>query len=1019
MPQEDRSPARPTHAAEAGMDRRDFLKVAATAAAVTACVKTEKKFVSPIAYPADYLPDQSRWINTTCHMCSAGCGIQVRVFEGNAKKIEGNPLHPVSHGRVCARGQAGLQLVYNPDRLRAPLQKNGTGNLEKITWDEALKTVAGHLKTLKERGESERIYIVTSHVSGARKTLLQAFLKEFGAGADHLVVHELLSAEPLRKANQMLFDRSDLPVYNLAESNFVLSFGADLLGTWLSPVHYTHAYGEFRQGKTGRDARGRLVHVEPRMSLTAANADTWIAPKPGTEVAVALAMAHVIVGEGLNQTSVDSEAWKAVLSGFSPERVAEMSGVSQELIVTTARDLARVKPACVIAGSNASTNSTALAMAAQLLNWLTGNLGESVRFDAKNPWAFDSSSLERSGKGDAPLPSELLPTLTDLASLSRLKDSLESGQARVVLFIDTNPVFTLPERLGFAKALEKADLRVFFGHFMSETAELCHVVLPMTTHLESWWDSVPAAPVGSTVMNLARPVIQPSPELRQPEDVLLGLMGELGFKKPADSSEAFIRDAWKKLYKGMNKKGDVDAAWTEAVAQGGWWQASSSDKKAAPSESKWLQAAKDIGVAAIRTEGSSPEFPFAFYPYASTKFYDGRHANLPWLQELADPLTTVVWGSWVELHPDTVAKLGLREGDIVRVESVEGAIEGPVLAYPGIRRDTVAFPIGQGHQALGRYARGRGANPIQILSLKADAESGALALAATAVKISPTGRRGRIVRSQGSPQLMGTEVLQTISAEKLQAISHHHAAPKPLHGEAVKWGMTVDLDKCTGCGACMVACSSENNIPVVGEESCAKRRNFSWIRVERYWPDEQDRLTGQGPGALFLVMMCQHCENAPCEPVCPVYATNHNQQGLNVMVYDRCVGTRYCSNNCPYKVRYFNWYEHYKMWESPLELQHNPDVRIRVDGVMEKCTFCIQRIRVASDRAKDEGRRPVRDGEVVTACQQTCPADAIVFGNLMDPAAQVTQRAQDPRGYGVLEELNVAPSVTYLKKVTV
>ncbi|MBI2889681.1 MAG: molybdopterin-dependent oxidoreductase [Nitrospirae bacterium] len=978
------------------IDRREFLAVAAVAATVAACEQPKKSFISPISYPEGYLPGAPTWVSTTCGMCPAGCGIQVKVLDGNAKKIEGNPAHPVNHGRICARGQAGLQLLYHPDRVTQPLKKATAGALQPATWPEAIELVVARLRTLREQGQSDRVAVVTPHLTAGRKALVDAFLRALGAGTDKHIVHEILNAEPLRAANRLLFERAEIPVYRLDQANLVISFGADMLGTWLSPVHYTQDYGVFRNGSTGRERRGRWVHVEPHLSLTAANADVWLAPKPGTEAAVALALAHVIVRDGLGRGDLDATAWKEALAAFDPARVAELSGVQADRLESLARELASVKPACVVAGTNQASNATALAAAAQILNWLTGNLNDTVRFQA-----------------------ETAPAAADLARLSRLKASLEGGQVKAIFFIDTDPLFTLPGRLGFANALGKADFRVAFATVPNDTSAACDLVLPLATYLESWWDATPAAPVGRTVANLGRPVVSAMHESRPAEDVLLDILGGLGVPRPAANFETFLRERWSSIHKGSGQKGSSDEFWQAAVAAGGWWSQKDSTLPVTPKESRLLDGLREAAGAASRSEATSPEYKFVLYAYPSTRFYDGRHAALPWLQELPDPLTTVVWNSPVELHPDAAQTLGVKDGDVVRVESPEGAIEAPVLVFPGIRPDVVGVPIGQGHRENGRYASGRGINPLSILSLKTDEGSGSLALAATAVLVKPTGKRARVVRSQGSPYDMGTGVIQTISAKELDAAHGvRHTPPKPLHGEQVKWGMTIDLDRCTGCGACMVACSAENNIPVVGEDHCSKRRDFRWIRVERYWPDGGNLLATEGPAARFLPMMCQHCENAPCEPVCPVYATSHNQQGLNVMVYDRCVGTRYCSNNCPYKVRYFNWFEFQKMWAAPLERQHNPEVRVRMDGVMEKCTFCIQRIRTASDRAKDGGRRPLADGEVLTACQQSCPADAIVFGNLKDPEARATRQAQDARGYRVLESLNTVPSLTYLRKVT-
>ena len=405
-----------------------------------------------------------------------------------------------------------------------------------------------------------------------------------------------------------------------------------------------------------------------------------------------------------------------------------------------------------------------------------------------------------------------------------------------------------------------------------------------------------------------------------------------------------------------------------------------------------------------------------FIPYPSSRYYDGRGANKPWLQELPDPITTAVWDSWAEIHPDTAKKLGVQEGDFLSIESPYGKIETHAFIYKGIRPDTIAVPLGLGHKSYGRYAENRGVNPVELLPASTDEISGGFAWLSTRVKVLKTGKREKLVKAQNSMSQGDRAIAQAVTLREIQNGLHeeeHHEEPDiyPPHKHIKhRWGMSIDLSKCTGCGACVTACYAENNVAVVGKEQVSRGRYMAWIRIDRFF--EEDDV--DGPGTRFIPMLCQHCDNAPCEPVCPVYATYHNYEGLNVMVYNRCVGTRYCSNNCTYKVRKFNWFN-YK-WPEPLNWQLNPDVTVRSVGVMEKCTFCSQRIIFAKDNAKDEGR-DVRDGEVTPACAQACPSKAIVFGNLMDPESNVSRLSKGERGYHVLREINTKPSITYLKKV--
>jgi molybdopterin-containing oxidoreductase family iron-sulfur binding subunit len=451
---------------------------------------------------------------------------------------------------------------------------------------------------------------------------------------------------------------------------------------------------------------------------------------------------------------------------------------------------------------------------------------------------------------------------------------------------------------------------------------------------------------------------------------------------------------------------------------------------------------------AARATYTKPAFegdgPFVFATYPHSLLHDGRGANKPWLLENADPVTKITWHSWVEVHPDTARKLDLRDGEILRLTSPHGSIEAPVFVYPGIHPDVVAVPLGLGHTEYGSYARGRGVNALDLLGAPA---GDFLPYISTRVSLEKTGGYKSLASIAGNSRQLGRGIAEAMSLDAAKkgltveqaylAEGHgNHEINTELELEAIKgwsdrqiqdtkhgnyegdhprWGMAIDLAKCTGCQACVTACYAENNIPTVGETEIGKGREMTWIRIERYWEGGEE--PGEPVSARFVPMLCQHCSNAPCEPVCPVYAAYHTPDGLNGQVYNRCVGTRYCANNCPYKVRYFNWYKYNQVaWPEPLHLQLNPDVTVRARGVMEKCTFCIQRIRGAQNDARLENRA-MRDGDVVTACAQACPSDAIVFGDVNDPASRVARLHQDHRGYRVLEDLNTRSAITYLAKV--
>jgi molybdopterin-containing oxidoreductase family iron-sulfur binding subunit len=416
---------------------------------------------------------------------------------------------------------------------------------------------------------------------------------------------------------------------------------------------------------------------------------------------------------------------------------------------------------------------------------------------------------------------------------------------------------------------------------------------------------------------------------------------------------------------------------------------------------------------------AGPADGLVLMPYASLHFYDGRGANRSWLQEIPDPVTKAVWSSWAEIHPDSARSLSAGEGQLVSVESPHGKLDVPLVLNSNLRPGTIAIPIGQGHTEYGRYAAGRGVNPITLIDPTPEMLSGGARWLSVRVRVTPRALERPVLRLQSSERQFDRDIALAVSLDDMIAgrvasapdAEHRSLSPEHTHPE-YRWGMAIDLDSCTGCNACVAACYAENNVPVMGPDAVRRGRTMSWLRIERFV--EPRDLASTAIDARFVPMLCQHCDHAPCETVCPVYATYHTDEGLNAQVYNRCVGTRYCSNNCPYKVRRFNWFQ--SEFPDPLHLQLNPDVTVRSQGVMEKCTFCVQRIQEGKDRAKDQ-KRPVRDGEVVPACAQTCPGQAIVFGDLNDPSSRVSQLAAGPRAYRILDGLNTRPAVTYLKKV--
>jgi molybdopterin-containing oxidoreductase family iron-sulfur binding subunit len=716
---------------------------------------------------------------------------------------------------------------------------------------------------------------------------------------------------------------------------------------------------------------------------------------------LALAMASHIVSQGLGAELPAAEARRlgSLLEPFSTDRVASLTDVPKETIERLATEFARARAGLAIGGgvAVAGENATATQVAINLLNYVTGRIGQTIRFD--RPFQ--------------------IPDAAESAALHDLVGSMNRGEVEVLFLHHANPVFDLPPQLGFPAALRNVPFVVSFASFPDETTDLAHLILPDHTPLEQWGDFRPAAGVHS----LQQPAMNPVFDTRSTGDALLALAHGLGGATaeafPSQTFQDYLKEAWRNTYR-QAAADDFEHFWRDSLARGGVWDLSASETGRSPR----LSLSQQIFEFEFPPTSAKTEAEFFLHVYPSSRYYDGRGANRPWLHEIPDPITNIVWDSWVEVHPETAGRLNVVEGDVLRVESPAGHVEAPVYVYAGVRPDTVAIPLGLGHESYGRYAKGRGVNPAVLLPVAQDAHSGSRAWSGVTVKLSKTGRRSELVRTDGSltdhergfSRIIPLSALTSPAATSPEG-STPNAAPEQEHPSMYpphehkdyRWGMAINLSSCTGCGACVAACYAENNIPIVGKERVAEGRHMAWLRIERYIEN-----VSANPDVRFSPMMCQHCDNAPCEPVCPVNATMHSSEGLNLQVYNRCVGTRYCSNNCPYKVRTFNWFDY--EFPEPLHLQLNPDVSVRGRGVMEKCTFCVQRIRDGKDHAKDEGRK-VRDGEVVPACAQSCPTQAIVFGNLLDPDSAVSRMSRTQHGYKVLEELNTRPAVTYLPRI--
>src|SRR6478735_5894953 len=1043
-------------AGSTGVKRRDFLKVlGASSAAVAAVGCSSEKVGNLIPYvvsPDETTAGVSQYYATTCRECAASCGIIAETRDGRVTKLEGNPDHPLNRGALCARGQSALQGLYNPDRFRGPMVKEG-GAWKPIDWDRALTLVSQKMGEARSRGAAANAVFLNQHETGSFPAFLDAWLAGFGMKPHLSVDFEADSAAV--EANRTAYGVA-WPRISFADAKLIVSFGADFLDGWGMSVPQQLDFADARAKLEGAP---RFVYIGPRRSLTGLNADQWIACRPGTELAIANALA----GKG------------------SIEEAATASGVAAATLTRLKQELSASTPALVLAGTR-GPDALEVAQAVAAINQASGANGTTIRPAESSP-AFD--------------------TVARTADVLDAVEKMRGGLVPIVFVRGVNPGYALPASARFADAFAKVPFKVSFSMYPDETTELCDLVLPDLHSLESWGD----AQIGRTTISMQQPAMDPVfSGTRAVSDVLIALAK----KDPAAAArypQADYRD-WL-IARHPGGMAAFTAALQKGVAEG------ATAPRTAP-----------VPVAVVPAQAASPidisRGDFYLVSYFSPVFGDGRGANKPWLQELPDPVAKVLWSSWVEIHPQTAAKLGIDRGDIVEVTGPGGKVRAPAFLYLGIRPDTIALAIGQGHSSVarldqfepkqtnpntiqwgyGRYARNIGVRAHDLIAARTD-RAGGLALVSTKVGLAKTTDHETLVSTEGSARQHGRGIAQALTVTQLAGLQpsrelkggpnersgtqgnipettageHEESVPgeasgaflpglrspvaadaqgqlgsptaenrgkdkgmyAPNHWSGMtdrRWAMTIDLARCTGCSACVTACYAENNIPTVGAAwqnatvyavakpgfNITRGREMNWMRLERYFEGaETDQFT-EDFEARFVPMLCQHCGNAPCEPVCPVYATYHSPDGLNVQVYNRCVGTRYCSNNCPYKVRYFNWFGYGEPARSqyafpePLNWQLNPDVTVRGKGVMEKCSFSVQRIREAENRATAE-KRPLKPDEFTTACAAGCPSRAIVFGDAADESWTVTQLAKDSRAYHVVEELNTYTAVVYLKKV--
>jgi len=958
--------------------RRGFAQVVGTGMAVSgmaACYRPRNKVVPYVKRPPEVTPGNPNLYATAIPHEGYGFGVLVESHEGRPTKIEGNPDHPDSGGRTNGRDQAYIAGLYDVDRARE-LRHEG----RPLSWKSLAGILDDRAKALDETGGAGLRFLVEPSTSPLLADLQSRVLKRFPKAK--FVAFSSIADDGVTAGSELAFGKPLQPLHNLSEARVILALDSDFIDDGPEAVRLQ---GEFAKGREPGSKMNRLYVVEPFVTSTGVMADHRLRVR-GSDVA---AVARMLVAElqGVLGSSV-----LAPLKSLASS--SDAGGINAAWVKAVAKDLAKNRGrSLVIAGRRQPAEVHALA---QAVNYALGNVGTTVSF---------VEPLRNS----APIGA---------AALSELAQEIDSGAVDTLVITANNPVYGAPADLNFGSLLQKVPSCIYASLYEDETAKFCKSFVPVAHSLETWAD---LRGTDGTV-SLVQPLIDPLWSSLSDVDVLGAFIGD-----------AFVgaHEQLKRFWKAESAKlgvvgplGGFDAYWDHWLARG-------VIEGTAVETVKSLSLNGSLASALTGTKVPSSQGGLEVVFAADVKVLDGRFANNPWLQELPHPATKVTWDNAVLLSMATARKLGLERGDIVDVSVGERTVSGPVYVQPGQADDTVTLPLGYGRTGAETVAKGVGFNAGVIR------ESGAPWFAAGA-KLQKTDDGYEFGITQ---QHWADEGREPVKVGLLEEVTNHHShfmeelshergvnkwqihEPVDYSKDSVEyaWGMSIDLNKCSGCGACVIACQSENNIPVVGREHVRIGREMHWIRIDRYYEDapgygdDKDKLFDD-TYTVVQPQMCVHCETAPCEYVCPVNATVHSDEGLNEMVYNRCVGTRYCSNNCPYKARHFNFLDWHGDPEEVETLKHNPDVTMRSRGVMEKCTYCVQRIERTRIDARVEGR-PIRDGEVVTACQQMCPAGAIEFGSVNDPDTAVSKKHADPRRYDLLFELNTRPRTVYLARV--
>lgn len=959
--------------------RREFLKLmgASMALSTASCIRRPVQKIVPYnKQPEEVTLGVANYYASQVFDGQENLGVLVKTREGRPLKIEALSSHPINEGGSSIRAQAHVLSLYDPERLKGPKknlfnEKRTNKDTINVTWEAADKAIVESLA-------KGNVAILTGPItSPTTRQVVKDFAEGFKATAFHW---DVLNDGDLVEAQSQSYGSSTLPYYRFDKADMIVSIDADFLGTWLAPTTFTKQFSKTRKDFS---KMSKLVSFDSNFSLTGANADIRIKIKPSQQILVAVAIAQAIIVKEGKSSFASNSSLKEWLNSFGD--VTKELSIESSLINEIAKDLWDSKGKSIVVAGGLKTKtaqSVELQKVVNLINSALSNDGETI---------YGHKGFNRQSSD---------------ASLDALIDNLNKGKIKTLIINGVNPVYASSSSLEFSSALKKAEMVIYIGDRNNETTEHAHYILAEHHSLESWGDS----DFVEGVYSIQQPVIKPMYDTQSFQLTLMNwcFQAKVGPKRiqEFETYYDYLKNNWKtQIFSSAKKTGDFEKNWIELLQTGFVGQVAQQDS---------ARTFNASSVTSIKKSKASSDFELVLYSTSQLGDGSAAYSNIGWLFELPDPISKVVWDNYASVSLATSKKLNVKEGQIISITLGSKQIDLPVLIQPGLHDGVVAVAVGYGRTRAGAVGDGIGQSVYDFVNKIDDR----LVYSGQAIAIQVTKKMYDLAQTQTHHAMEGRQLVVEATLneykKKKEHIVHRHPIWSFWSGHQYnghKWGMAIDLNSCTGCSACMVACQSENNIPVVGKKYVIQGREMHWIRIDRYYTGSPESAR-----AVFQPVMCQHCDNAPCETVCPVLATVHSSEGLNEMVYNRCVGTRYCSNNCPYKVRRFNWFEYSKKIEKPRNLALNPDVTVRTRGVMEKCTFCVHRIKEGKNKAKLDNRT-LKDGEIKTACQTACPADAIVFGDMNDPGSQVSKMFKNDRSYALLEEWHAAPSVRYMAKI--